>query len=42
MEYTKPVLNQIGAAEGLVLGGSNFPGDISGTTTVPPAFEFEE
>jgi hypothetical protein len=42
MEYTKPELNLIGAAEGLVLGDlENSAGDPA-HTRASSAFEFEE
>jgi hypothetical protein len=43
MQYTKPELNVIGSAEGLVLGGS--PGNTDGANAgqnSSGAFEFEE
>lgn len=44
MEYTKPELNVIGAAEGLVLGDTagNSDGSVSASSRTSSAFEFEE
>jgi hypothetical protein len=42
MEYTKPELNVIGAAEGLVLGMGPGNQDIHGQTLASSAFEFED
>jgi hypothetical protein len=43
MQYTKPELNVIGAAEGLVLGHPKGPGDANGgDQNGSAAFEFEE
>jgi hypothetical protein len=41
MEYMKPELNAIGAAEGLVLGQLNGPEDAH-ETKASGSFEFEE
>jgi hypothetical protein len=41
MKYTKPELNVIGAAEGLVLGDGGKGGDTN-DTRASAAFEFEE
>lgn len=41
MQYAKPELNVLGAAEGLVLGGAPNGGD-SENTHAGAAFEFEE
>jgi hypothetical protein len=42
MEYTKPELNVIGAAEGLVLGPNAGHGETTGNSKASSAFEFEE
>lgn len=43
MEYTKPELNLLGEAEGLVLGIPHpDAGDLSGNSKTASAFEFEE
>jgi hypothetical protein len=42
MVYTKPELNVIGAAEGLVLGAAPGNRDLSGHTKASSIFEFED
>jgi hypothetical protein len=42
MRYTKPELNIIGVAEGLVLGGPPADRDHNGASLASSAFEFEE